>query len=249
MYGFLFDRVPSQVGQIREPLRLLAPLLPLQRVVAPTVTLSPCNKPSSYATWEQWLDVAAPGWSSYDYSDPSTIFGRARCPGSSPGSEPFTQRFPRDPTNRYFVAFRKWAAQQIACVCCKKCPPALRTAPGFCPSGYTRVDFILQAFGTTPQRACSICLPGADLTMTGRIISSLCINLTDLGGMYHAPTDGHCTSGYTRLDVHVRTSFGEVQHACSYCVEDGDLAATGSKIQRLCDRIPSLVPGAYRAPE
>jgi hypothetical protein len=130
-----------------------------------------CVKPAQFSTWEEYWDSLDRNWTSYDYSDPKTIGATARCPGLSGGTTVFTQRFPRDPTNRYFVAFRQAAVKNLLCSCCQKCAPALRSAPGACPANHTRVDLVAHQSG---QVICSICVPGAGLTASGGTLQNFC---------------------------------------------------------------------------
>lgn len=167
MYGFLLDRTPGQVGQIvREAPRVIT------ATPRPTPT-NRCVKPAHFATWEAYWDSLDRSWVTYDYSDPNTIGGTAHCPGLYGSSQVFRQRFPRDPTNRYFVAFRAAAVQSLLCSCCQLCPPALRAAPGACPPNHTRVDLVAHQFGTT-QRICSICVQDGGLAATGGKLQNLC---------------------------------------------------------------------------
>jgi hypothetical protein len=169
MYGFLYDR--GQLGQapmirVRDGAQILAPLIPgraAPRSQAPLprpVTRAPdvCAKPDG-RPWEEWLDQVASGWVTYDTSDPSSITGTAYCPGRL-DEVAHGQRFPRDPTNRYFVAFRRAAAAAVACRCCGQCPPGLQPAPGGCPPGFTRATLSVPANGGPARALCSVCLPG-----------------------------------------------------------------------------------------
>jgi hypothetical protein len=163
------------LGQTKDQIPLVQPA-PLTGRTVPT---NRCDKPAQYATWEQYWDAIDPGWVSYDYRDPTAISATARCPGAYGGAQVVTQRFPRDPTNRYFVAFRRMAAERLLCACCNRCPPALRAVPGGCPSGQTRVDVSVHRSGTS-QLACSICVPDGDLAATGGTIQRLCQQIAGL---------------------------------------------------------------------
>lgn len=171
MYGFLYQQ--GAVGQYGEPMSVQPtttvrplpvgpqPIVPPRATLPAVIAANPCFKPASVATWLEWFDRVAPGWVTFDTSDPNTILGQARCPGAPPSSVSFEQRFPRHRTNQYVVAFRRLAAEQIACICCRQCPMLLpgRLVPGTCGTGYTKLTLSAHLTGGGMQELCSICVP------------------------------------------------------------------------------------------